>query len=276
MMLSMSMGGMLLIDTSYLIFYRCFALKVWMANAFPDKNVMTDDLLNIPEFCEKYQKTFLTTVEKIMKATGQTLDDMIFIRDCPSAAVWRKSIYPEYKATRDYSTFNGKSVFQWTYDTILPKCAKVAQFPELEADDTAAIIVRWMHQHHPNHPVIIITNDNDYLQLAAENPRVRLINLKEEDLVAKRSLGTPLRDLYKKIIMGDPSDNIPKVFERCGPKTLLKYADEPHELAAALDKNPEFRQRFELNEQLIDFRKIPLRFVPPVYEWCATNLELTR
>ena len=266
---------MLLIDTSYLIFYRCYALKIWMSKANPDINLESTDLLEIPEFMEKYKTTFLTTVEKIMKREGQTMNNVIFLRDCSSENIWRRKIFPEYKSNRDYTKFNGKSLFQWTYDNLLSiyskNGAKTIMFDELEADDIAAIIVKWMSANYTQEKVVIITNDNDYLQLLSY-PYVSLINLKQENLI-KRSLGNPHRDLLKKIIMGDPSDNIRKVFERCGEKTLLKYTDNPIELENVLNNNQEHRTKFEFNQTLIDFNKIPKIYLDNVMLWCYENIR---
>jgi 5'-3' exonuclease len=266
---------MLLIDTSYLIFYRCYALKIWMSKAYPDINLECNDLLEIPEFMEKYKTTFLTTIEKIMKREGQKMNNVIFLRDCSSENIWRRKIFPEYKSNRDYTKFNGKSLFQWTYDNLLSiyskNGSKTVMFDELEADDVAAIIVKWMSDNYIKEKVVIITNDNDYLQLLSY-PYVSLINLKQENLI-KRSLGNPHRDLLKKIIMGDPSDNITKVFERCGEKTLLKYTDNPIELENALNNNQEHRTKFEFNQTLIDFNKIPKIYSDNVMLWCYENIR---
>ena len=266
---------MLLIDTSYLIFYRCFALKIWMGKAKPDINLECDDILQIPEFIEKYKETFLKTVEKIMKREAKTFKDLVFLRDCSSANVWRRQVFPEYKGNRDYTNFNGKTLFQWTYDNLLPiyieKGARVVRFEDLEADDICAIIVRWTAENKLGEKIVIITNDNDYLQLL-QYSNVKLINLKEEDLI-KRSLGNPYRDLMKKVILGDQSDNIPRVFDRCGEKTLLKYTDNHSELETALSKNTEYRKRFNLNRLLIDFNKIPTIYVSDVILWCQENLS---
>ena len=267
---------MLLIDTSYLVFYRCFALKIWMGKSNPEINVDSGDLLEIPEFITKYRETFLTTVEKIMKRFKMSFKDVIFLRDCSGSNVWRKQVFPEYKGNRDYTNFNGKKLFQWSYDNLLPiyveKGARVLRFEDLEADDTCAIMVRWMSQNRPNEKIVVITNDNDYLQLL-QYSNITLLNLKEEDLI-KRSLGSPLHDLLKKVILGDKSDNIPKVFERCGEKTLLKYIDDPSELESALNKNTEYKKQYNLNRLLIDFNKIPTIYVQDVLDWCEENLKI--
>ena len=59
------LSKLLLIDTSYLIFYRFHALKIWFSIAKPEISLETDDISTIPEFMEMYEKTFLQTIEKI-------------------------------------------------------------------------------------------------------------------------------------------------------------------------------------------------------------------
>lgn len=259
----------LLVDTSYLVFYRFHALKIWFSKARPDVSLETEDITSIPEFMEKYESTFLQTIQKISKKEGLTLNHTIFIRDCSGSDIWRRDYYPPYKGTRDYSNFNGKKLFQWTYDHLFPNYinqgATVLRFDRLEADDVAALIVK---QKQIDDKVIIITSDNDYLQLLSY-PNVTLLNLKGESL-SEKSIGSPYADLMKKVIMGDPSDNIPKVFKRCGIKTLQKYIDDKTMLDKALDLDKEAKLQFDLNQQLIDFNHIPETYSKPVIEWFST------
>ena len=264
----------LLIDTSYLVFYRFHALKIWFSKAKPEISLETDDITSIPEFMEKYESLFLQTVQKISKQEGFTLSNTIFIRDCSGADVWRKDHYPEYKGTRDYSKFNGNKLFKWTYENLLPKYvekgATVLRFERLEADDTAAILVKSIRQG-TNDKIVIITSDYDYLQLLSY-PNVKLINLKGESLQEK-SIGSPYADLMKKIILGDPSDNLPKVFKRCGVKTLQKYIDDKTLLEKELESDKEAKQKFYLNQKLIDFNNIPDEYAKPVVDWFLSKYD---
>jgi 5'-3' exonuclease len=262
---------LLVIDTSYLIFFRFHAVKSWITRAKPDVDIdKTDDITTIPEFMDTYRKTFLKTVQKIMKTNNITMNEVVFARDCSGADVWRKMIFPEYKANRDYTNFNGKTIFKWTYENLLPefveKGAKIARFDYIEADDIAAIIT----MHLKDRPILIITNDNDYLQLCV-NPNIRLINLKEEDL-KQRTIGSPYADLMKKIILGDPSDNIPKVFNKCGIKTLEKYLSNGQLLEDALRQDTEANKRYKLNKVLVDFNQIPEIYKKEVIEWININI----
>ena len=266
---------MLLIDTSYVVFYRIFALKMWFSKAKPDIDLEVEDITTVEEFLKRHEETFYKTIEKIMKKFSKKHSDIIFVRDCSGENVWRRQVFPEYKSNRDYTSFNGKKVFQWTYDNILPKWEKLGartlRFENLEADDIAAIIVRWVAENKPGKSITIITNDNDYLQLR-KYPGVSLINLKEEDL-SKRSTGNPEWDLMRKVVLGDPSDNIPKVLDRCGEKTLLKYLENPAEFQKALDKKEGARGQYKKNQLLIDFDRIPSLFTSDCLAWCAENLN---
>lgn len=262
---------LLVIDTSYLIFFRYHAVKSWITRAKPEIEIdKTDDITTIPEFMSTYQKTFFKTIYKIIKTNNIAISNVIFARDCSGNDVWRKIIFPEYKENRDYSKFNGKTIFKWTYDNLLNEMtqqgAKIARFDYIEADDIAAIIT----MHIKNRPILIITNDNDYLQLCC-NPNVTLLNLKEENL-SNRTLGSPYADLMKKIILGDPSDNIPKVFNKCGVKTLDKYLNNPDLLEEALKKDIEANKRYKLNRVLVDFNQIPEQYKKEVINWININI----
>jgi 5'-3' exonuclease len=269
----MTKKNLLLIDTSYLIFYRFHALKIWFSIAKPEISLETEDISTIPEFMEMYEKTFLQTIEKISKKHKITFKETIFVRDCSGIDIWRKQLYPEYKGTRDYSNFNGKQLFKWTYENLLPKYAasQTIQFDNLEADDTIAFIVKYLNKYNPETFVTIITNDNDYLQLL-KYQNIQILNLKGDNL-KDRSIGTPRADLMKKIIMGDPSDNIPKIFKKCGIKTLEKYLENQELLDVAFKQEPDAKRQYKFNEVLIDFDKIPAIFLESVLSWCNQNLK---
>jgi len=262
---------LLVIDTSYLIFFRYHAVKSWITRAKPEIEIdKTDDITTIPEFMCTYQKTFFKTINKIIKTHNIAINNIIFARDCSGHEVWRKIIFPEYKENRDYTKFNGKTIFNWTYDNLLQemtnKGAKIVRFDYIEADDIAAIITMQIKDR----PILIITNDNDYLQLCI-NPNVTLLNLKEENLT-DRSLGSPHADLMKKIILGDPSDNIPKVFNKCGIKTLEKYLNNSHLFEEALKQDIEANKRYKLNRVLVDFNQIPEQYKKEVINWININI----
>jgi len=271
----------LLVDTSYVIFYRYYAICQWHKKAYPEDDLKTvEDILSKKTFMDKYDQTFFTSLDKIVKLYGiKDFRCVVFMRDCPSANIWRRALYSEYKSNRDYTNFNGKSIFAHTYDNLLPqwvaKGATVVRFDTLEADDIGAIIAKEYTKRQGEDvssfqkELVIVTNDNDYLQLR-KYATVELVNLKGEYL-AERSRGSPELDLKCKIFLGDPSDNIPKVFPRCGEKTLLKLLEDPARLDSEFCKHADSRSQYELNVKLVDFDSIPEELYQSVVAWMEGN-----
>ena len=56
--------------------------------------------------------------------------------------------------------------------------------------------------------------------------------------------------------MGDKSDNIPSVLNKCGIKTAIKCYDEPEYFEERLKKENAYAL-YERNKKLIDFNEIP-------------------
>jgi 5'-3' exonuclease len=261
---------LLIVDTSYYIFYKINAIKTWMGHAHPDIDI--ESFTSVTEcdvYMTSYNKSFFNQLEKIMKSGKFSQSDVIFARDCSRDDIFRNLIYDEYKTNRDYTKFNAKELFAHTYDNLLPKYpnAKVLRFPRLEADDIAAIITM---NYSDKYDITIITNDNDYLQLL-QYP-IKLINLKGDDL-SKRCKVDWRFSLMSKIILGDKSDNIPKIFPRCGECTLKKYHANKSLLDADLNSNPNYKEQYRINKLLVDFNYIPNIYVQNVLETLCIILK---
>ena len=63
---------------------------------------------------------------------------------------------------------------------------------------------------------------------------------------------------FLKAILGDSSDNIPKVFSGVGEKTAVKLYNNPNLLLDKFRKNKESFNRYITNRLLVDFKYIPL------------------
>jgi 5'-3' exonuclease len=117
-----------------------------------------------------------------------------------------------------------------------------------------------LHTYSTGCNIYIITSDKDYLQLAQD--RVQIYNLAFKKLTEQKSCtGNAECDLFCKILTGDVSDNIPSVFPKCGPKTALKYFVNRDLLDKKLQESEVYKNAYELNRQLIDFRNIPTELV---------------
>ena len=287
-----SLSYRLFIDTSYLIFYRIYAIKAWYSRAYSD-TVLTDPTLDAI-FMEKYNSLFFKNIHKVLKDNKYNIPtcDWIFALDCARCDIWRYPHFPEYKENRDITrkddVFILENIFRHTYNNILPQfCEKngstLIKVDHAEADDIIAVSTQYCIHHIPDIHVVIIANDHDYLQLlgnknttktkkeqealdfflnliddndsipaSKSNTPITIINLQNKKLNDK-SIGN---DLLYKILLGDPADNIPPSFKKCGKATVQKLLDDPSLLEKKLSECD--RTQYDLNCRLIDFNNIPL------------------
>jgi 5'-3' exonuclease len=279
----------IIIDLSYYIFYRYYALIRWWKIAKPEEE------LGVPienqEFVEKFRKTFVEKIREIEKklmkfnktnkANKVNKAEPCFIigaQDCPRLEIWRHKYYTQYKANRgNDDEFMGGPFFKMAYEEILGPdadadasiCKTILKHPHLEADDCIALICKYILKTHEEANIYIIANDMDYLQLADE--KVQIITLQFKNLQeSKHASGKSERDLFNKILLGDKSDNIPPVFAKCGPKTVNKYYEDRELFEKKLDEVEGAREKYERNKKIIDFNEIPTELVDSFME----NLQL--
>jgi 5'-3' exonuclease len=256
------------IDGSYFNFYRYCALLSWWKNAFPEHLDEIIEPFQNTQFVAKFRKLFVENVKGLPKKLNLSGSHNIIIvgKDCKRENIWRSTLFPAYKGTRDNSPesgFKGGPFFKMVYedDLFLEGGAKaVLKHPSLEADDCIAISTKLLLEKYPTCSIYIITGDKDYLQLASS--RVHLFNLAFKRLnEQKSSYNDAAKDLFCKIVTGDPSDNIPPIFKGCGPKTAVKYFENRESFLSKLEADPEAKKRYELNRTLVDFNYIPEHLV---------------
>lgn len=244
------MSNILIIDLSYIIFYRYNALLSWYKRAYPDKDI--DNKI----ISEKYNKLFIKCIEQLIKKYKSEYQQVFFCQDCDRSSNWRYKIYPDYKNNRTYDEYIF-DYFKTTINNLIPYfigfgCYHLS-INKVEADDIVYFITKKLLDHTDKN-IIIITNDYDYIQMIQD--RVKIYNLKDLDLSTKIEQ-SPEIDLKMKIILGDKSDNIPAIFKRCGKATALKYAINQNLLEEKMEQDQELRERYNLNKLLIDLCQIP-------------------
>lgn len=251
----------ILIDGSYYIFYRFYALEMWWKHSNQNENQEYVEPCKSPLFIDKFKKTFASNIAGIEKKLGIETEDapvIMVATDCPRNQIWRRGIYPEYKGTRK-NNVNVGDFFRLVYDENLFNEAgvqKTLSYKSLEADDCIAITTRHIQSNYPDAHIWIITSDMDYLQLCCDN--VRIFNLKYKELnKTSRCLGDPKMDLFCKIVAGDKSDNIPAVFNKCGIKTAIKYYNSPELFNDKLNGDVGAQEKYKRNQSIIDFNCIP-------------------
>ena len=253
----------LFVDLSYCIFYRYYATFNWIKK-FAKIDVEVEKILENPQFVEKYDKMFEKMLCDAVKLHGLQWRNVCLVKDCLRETIWRNKIFADYKGTRDdrLATFN-KEIFKYTYVDLLPRLEEKYGFqsvwhPNLEADDVIAILKTEVRNVAASSQVVIITNDNDYIQLIDDHTVIKNLQGKE---IKERVNMPPQTYLKCKIIMGDKSDNIPCIMKKVGPKTAEKLSLDDDKLTKFCEKNPDAKLQLELNKTLIDFSCIPAEYV---------------
>lgn len=263
-------ANLLLIDTSYFVFYRYYATLSWFKRVHATDAISIETLLENAEFMEMYAKKFEETILKLCKMHKvQMHKELIFVKDCFRDQIWRMEHFKEYKGNREerLKTFNS-AIFKHTYRVLLPRLIekyafKVVEHPHAEADDIIAVIHRTIRADpaQAQRLVTIITNDNDLLQLY--DASTMLLNLAHKRLESRipAQCSTPQQVVQLKVLMGDKSDNIPPTMRKMGVKTAWKYLEQPDALEKKLKEDKDFARRHHLNSLLIDFHSIPENIV---------------
>ena len=240
-----------ILDWSFFVFWRFFATKSWYGR----KGGITEPLEQNANFVEDFKRTFVRAVETLRRKYGAPRSNLIALMDAPRATLWRKLILTTYKDNRNSSIEGG--FFAIAESLHAEMGVQSIRIEGLEADDLAALVKTRLIELGVG-DIVMLTDDNDWGQLAsadasasASEPRVRVINKDDKDL------GVRCGDLHQKILCGDPGDNIPPAFARCGKATAKRYADDPAALEEYFSKNPEARGTYERNRLLIDLSRIP-------------------
>lgn len=251
----------LIIDGSYYNFFRFYAVMQWFGLSHSD--VVLDNPLDNTDFVAKFRSMFVEKIYEFQKKLSWDTCVKIVAKDCPRKDIWRNQLFGSYKKSRDKAkVFYGGPFFKMAYDELYEAAGidTVVSYPQLEADDCAALTVRRILESVPGAEIVIMTGDMDYLQLASE--QVTIINMKYQDLTqSKNATGNPDMDKFCKIVCGDKSDDIPGVFNKCGIKTAIKLYSDKVAFQKKLEQEHDASDRYELNKRLVDFDLIPSELV---------------
>lgn len=215
----------LLIDTSFWMYYRFFALRKWYHRQYPDilKQENNKDFninhnwLEDPIFITKYKKLFINLILKLCKKIAIQTQNIIFCNDCKHNNIWRLKNNNEYKGTRQEShkkkQFNSWNLFSYIKNIFLPEMQttynyKILSHINCEGDDIIGILAPYLihnnHNHNNNNKVYILSNDNDYLQICSN----KIVLIDPFGKILHPINHNNEYFLLKKILIGDKSDNI--------------------------------------------------------------------
>ena len=95
----------IIIDMSYFIFYRYYALINWWKHAKPNNPLELNgsNAHENNEFMEKFEKTFLEKIKEIPKKLKLHKKEYKYLiaKDCPRKEIWRNKFYNKYKENRE-------------------------------------------------------------------------------------------------------------------------------------------------------------------------------
>jgi len=272
------MDNIILVDTSFTVFYRFFATMRWFSMAHKDemkkiKEINNYDWYTNKAFIEKYEKMFLTSIEKMVKKKVFKKSMIIFCLDSPKKSLWRTEITDDYKGDRlDMSIkHNFKTTFKYTYDTMIPLLVSnndhihSIKVPELEADDLVALSCKYIREKLEGKTIYLVSGDEDFLQLGSDD--LYFVNYKKKKLFQLTSEEAADK-LRLKLICGDKSDNIKCIYnkeDKLSNKLKKQIKESKEELEKFLKENSKARKNYKHNEKMIDFKKIPKKYHKTVF-----------
>ena len=193
---------------------------------------------------------------------------------CDSGNVWRREVFPNYKAGR--KEVREKSGHDWTkIFEIMSKIKgelkehmpyKVIEIDTAEADDIIAALVK--KSYYTDQNVLILSGDKDFIQL--HNNRVKQYNPVLSKFVGQGE--TPSIYIKEHILKGDRSDGIPNVLSddnvfvegrRQRPLTKKKIASWVDEMVMTFTE--EEQKNYDRNRKLIDLSLIPPELEAKIY-----------
>lgn len=253
-------NNIVLIDSSYYVFHRYFATYRWFS--FQNIDVSVEDIVNNNVFITAFYKHINNDIKKICKKWNTNKDNIVFCVDCQRTEIWRNDIYNTYKATRTQKTNFNKKIFSIFNEYINSLNFQYISQDRLEGDDVIYLSQKMIKSHIDvlkcnDINIIIITNDNDFLQLV--DKQVHIYNMQFKELM-KRGYNDPKIDLLFKAIYGDKSDNIPKIGSGITKEKALMLSNMQDDERDTYIKENGYQDKYILNMMLISFENIPKEY----------------
>lgn len=160
---------------------------------------------------------------------------------------FRHDLFKEYKGTRSETPQDLLAQVPVVHQIVETMEAPIFEEPHYEADDMIGTIAAKVEKEHPEVKVIILSSDQDLLQLVTKQTLVyspgispKQPTLFTEEAVRKKYGFSPEQMIEYKALRGDPSDNIPGVkgIGEVTAKQLLAQFGTIERIYAALAKGP--------------------------------------
>jgi len=251
------------IDLSYFIIHKYFGILTWL-------KLTQQDPLDQKGMFRRFRIVFEDALVNFQKRYKFDWSKVVLAKDTPREMIWRNAIFPDYKKARSLPQNKRNNdfdpaIFKYVLDEVIPSLAEkyggltVMGVDGAEADDIVAIAHRYLRKYDEGKDsktsILIITNDNDYMQLLDDNTTIANAN----NLELKSRFDETMLSVFLewKIIKGDLSDSIPSIARLVGDKTALKLALDKKLLEKKFESDPGIRERYDMNKRLISFACIP-------------------
>jgi len=182
---------------------------------------------------------------------------------CDSGNVWRRDIFPNYKAGRKANREKSEHDWEYIFDLLSKVKNEIKQFlpykvievESVEADDIIAVLCK-----RTNEKVLILSGDKDFIQL--HNDRIKQYNPVLNKFVGQGE--NPSLYIKEHILKGDRSDGIPNVLSddnvfiegrRQRPLSKKKIEAWCNEIVPTF--NEEEQKNYDRNKKLIDLSCLP-------------------
>lgn len=211
----------------------------------------------------------LNSIRLLRNKFKESYGEMIIC--CDSNDVWRKDIFPHYKANR--KKMRETSIVDWTslfnvLGTIRDELGehmpyKILQIPRAEADD---VIASLCHEYgktmrNAGENIMIVSGDKDFAQLQ------KYANVYQYAPIQKKNItvDNPERFLREHIMLGDRGDGVPNflsdddtfVSDKRQKPVMRKKLDEWSILDPTIFCDDEMLRNYRRNEELINLDNIP-------------------
>jgi 5'-3' exonuclease len=251
-------NNIVLVDCSYYIFHRYFATMRWYK--FQKDYIEIDVNKNIDNliFINAFYKHIDNDIKKICKIWKTNKNNIVLCNDCLRSDIWRNDLYDKYKATRNQKNNFNKHIFSIFNEYIKKLGLQSIHSDRLEGDDIIYLTHKNIKTKINSKIIIIITNDNDFLQLLDTN--VLIYNMQFKELKVRGYNNANINLLFK-AIYGDKSDNIPKIGPGITKEKALIIASLPNNERLKYFSENNLLESFEFNMCLISFEKIPQKYI---------------
>ena len=182
---------------------------------------------------------------------------------CDSGNVWRRDIFPNYKAGRKANREKSEHDWEYIFDLLSKVKNEIKQFlpykvievESVEADDIIAVLCK-----RTNEKVLILSGDKDFIQL--HNDRIKQYNPVLNKFVGQGE--NPSLYIREHILKGDRSDGIPNVLSddnvfiegrRQRPLSKKKIEAWCNEVVPTFSE--EEQKNYDRNRKLIDLSCLP-------------------